>query len=81
MRYQERILFKGKKLIESCCIVFQLKVYQKEELQAEKSWPRVLPSTVQKMQDEGLRLKNKHVQTVEIFIEPNSVDFVHASRR
>ena len=28
--------FKGKKLIESCRIVFQLKASQKKELQAEK---------------------------------------------
>ena len=33
--------FKGKKLIESCCIVFQLKVSQKKELHAEKLWPHV----------------------------------------
>ena len=44
--------FKDKKLIESCCIVFQLKVSQMKELQAEKYWPHVFPSTVQKMQGE-----------------------------
>ena len=42
--------FKDKKLIESCCIVFQLRVSQKE-VQAEKFWPRVFPSTVRRMQD------------------------------
>ena len=44
--------FSGKKLIGSCCIVFQLKVSQKKELQADNVWPCVFPSTVQKMQDE-----------------------------
>ena len=44
--------FKGKKLIESSCIVFQLKVSQKKELQAEKFWCQVFPSLVQKMQGE-----------------------------
>ena len=44
--------FKGKKLIEPCCIVFQLKVSKKKEMQAEKFWSRVFPSTVQRMQDE-----------------------------
>ena len=44
--------FKDQKLIESCCIVFQLKVFQKKESQAERFWPRVFPSVVQKMQDE-----------------------------
>ena len=44
--------FKDKKLIESCCIVLQVKVSQKKELQAEKSWPHVFPPTVLKMQDE-----------------------------
>ena len=38
-------IFKGKKSIES-------KASQKMELQAEKCWPRVFPSTVQMMQDE-----------------------------
>ena len=42
---------KDKKIIESCCIVFQLKVSQKMELQAETFWPHVFLSTVQKMQD------------------------------
>ena len=44
--------FKDKKFIESCCIVFQLKVSQKKELQAEKFWPRAFASVAQKMQDE-----------------------------
>ena len=44
--------FKDKKLIEFCCIVFQLKMSQKKELQEEKFWPHVFPATVQKMQDE-----------------------------
>ena len=44
--------FKDKKLIESCCIVFQLKVAQKKELQAERFCPHVFPSAVQRMQDE-----------------------------
>ena len=44
--------FKDKKLIESCCVAFQLKVSQKKELQAEKFWPHVFPSTAQKMQGE-----------------------------
>ena len=43
---------KDKKLIESCCIVIQLKVSQKKELQAEKRWPRVFPSTVRQTQGE-----------------------------
>ena len=42
---------KGKTSIESCCIVFQLKESQKE-LQADKFWSHVFPSTVRKMQDE-----------------------------
>ena len=42
---------KEKKLIESCCVELQPKVFQKE-LQAENVWPHVFPSTVQKMQDE-----------------------------
>ena len=44
--------FKGKKLIESSCVVFHLKVLQKKELQVERFWPRVFPSMAQKMQDE-----------------------------
>ena len=44
--------FKDKKLIESCCIVSQLKVFQKEELQVEQFWPHVYTSTVKRMQDE-----------------------------
>ena len=52
--------FKDKKLIGSCCIVFQLKVSQKNELQEEKCLPHVFPSTVQKNAGRGLwlRLKN-----------------------
>ena len=44
--------FEDKKLIESCCIVFRLMVFQKKELLVERCWPRVFPSMVQKMQDE-----------------------------
>ena len=43
---------KDKKLIESYCIAFQLRVSQKKELQAEKLWPHVFPSMAQKMHDE-----------------------------
>ena len=43
---------KEKKLIESCCFVFQLQVSHKTELQAEKFWPDVFPSMVQEMQGE-----------------------------
>ena len=43
---------KGKKLTESCCIVFQLKVFQKKELLVDRFWPRVFPCKVQMMQDE-----------------------------
>ena len=53
--------FKDKKLIESSCSVFQLKVSQKKEVQAEKLWPRVLhPFMAQKDAGRGLwlRLKN-----------------------
>ena len=43
---------KGLNSIESCCIVFQLKVFQKKESQEELFWPHVFPSTVRRMQDE-----------------------------
>ena len=35
--------FMDKKLIESCCTVFQLKVFQKKELQAERFWHSRVP--------------------------------------
>ena len=39
-------------MIESCCIVFRLKVFQKKELQVERFWYHVYPFMVQRMQDE-----------------------------
>ena len=44
--------FKDQNMFESCCIVFQLKVSQKNELQEDEFWPHVFPSTIRKMQDE-----------------------------
>ena len=44
--------FKDKKFVESCCIVSQLKVFQKMELQVEQFGLRVYTSMVQRMQDE-----------------------------
>ena len=52
--------FQGQELSPSCCTVFQLKVSQKKELQAETFWPHVFPSTVLKMQDEELWLGLKN---------------------
>ena len=43
-------IFQEKKLIGSCCIAFQLKVFQKE-LHAERFWHHVYPPMVQRMQD------------------------------
>ena len=43
---------KGKKLIGSCCTVFQLKVFQKEDLQAGRFLACLFQSMVQEMQDE-----------------------------
>ena len=44
--------FQGQEMIESCCTVFQLKVFQKNESQAERFRPRVFSSMVSKMLDE-----------------------------
>ena len=43
----------GKKLVQSCCTVSQLKVSQKKELQLEKFWPHVFPSMAHKMENEN----------------------------
>ena len=49
MRFLRTDTFRDKKSIESCCTVFQLKVFQKKELQAERDFS---PAMAQKMQDE-----------------------------
>ena len=59
---------KDKKPIESCCIVFQLKVSQTKELQEEKYWPHVFPSTVCRTR-------------IVASSESNSADSVYASKR
>ena len=59
---------KGKKLIESCCIVFQLKVSQKKELQAENIGLTCSRLRYKKMQDEGLWLRLKN--TCKLFNSP-----------
>ena len=73
--------FKGKKLIESCCTVFHLKVFQKRN-----SRRRDFGLTCSRLRYKRCRTRivasiEEHVQTVHIFIEPNSADSVHASRR
>ena len=45
--------FNNKKLTESCCIVFRLKVFQKKELLVDRFRLRVFQSLVQKKQDEN----------------------------
>ena len=66
MRFHDWIS-KGEKLIESCCIVVQLKVSQKKELRAEKFWRRVFPSMVEKMQDEKIVAScGKHMKTGQL---------------
>ena len=73
--------FKGQKLIESCCTVFHLKVSQKRN-----SRRRDFGLTCSRLRYKRCRTRivasiEEHVQTVHIFIEPNSADSVHASRR
>ena len=80
MAFSRSDTFKGKKLIESCCTAFQLKVFQKKEFQAERFWRRVSPS-MDKDAGRGswLRLKNTFKQLVQLFPESNRTDSIHAS--
>ena len=59
--------FKDEDSIEFCCIVFQLKVFKKEELQAERFGHHVYPSMVHRMQDEYCASIEEHGANSSIF--------------
>ena len=58
---------KGKKLIESCCFVFQLKASQKKQLQAEKFGPHVCPLRKMQGEDCGFDCRKRTKQFSDFF--------------
>ena len=82
MRFHYRIFSRAGNLIEFCCIVFQLKVFQERELQAKRFWPLRVPINGAKDAGRGLwlRLKNTCKQ-FKFSLGSNSTDSVHASKR